>query len=226
MRYELPPDIRNVSDEEILEDMKRVGRGHRKSHLSYHLYGRFGKFGTRTILRRWGTWNEALVEAGLDVGKRYGIPEEEFFLQMEKMWKTLGRPPIRSDWDRVPTTISNSSYAVRFGSWRNALEMFVVWANGRGKKKRGAKAGEVKIGPRVVGKRRGAREPSYRLRYEVLQRDGFRCVVCGRSPGKEAGVMLHVDHIRPWSAGGETVKENLQTLCERCNLGKGALVAR
>jgi 5-methylcytosine-specific restriction endonuclease McrA len=64
------------------------------------------------------------------------------------------------------------------------------------------------------------------LRYEVLQRDGFRCVMCGRSPGKEAGVMLHVDHIRPWSAGGETVKENLQTLCERCNLGKGALVAR
>jgi 5-methylcytosine-specific restriction endonuclease McrA len=32
--------------------------------------------------------------------------------------------------------------------------------------------------------------------------------------------MLHVDHIKPWSLGGLTVDENLQTLCEPCNLGK------
>ncbi|MCW5775769.1 MAG: HNH endonuclease [Phycisphaeraceae bacterium] len=34
--------------------------------------------------------------------------------------------------------------------------------------------------------------------------------------------MLHVDHILAWSNGGETVLANLQTLCDRCNLGKGA----
>ncbi|MDP9174261.1 MAG: HNH endonuclease [Planctomycetota bacterium] len=27
-----------------------------------------------------------------------------------------------------------------------------------------------------------------------------------------------------WSRGGETVFENLQTLCEQCNLGKGDAV--
>ncbi|MCL4507775.1 MAG: HNH endonuclease [Chloroflexi bacterium] len=31
---------------------------------------------------------------------------------------------------------------------------------------------------------------------------------------------LHVDHILAWSKGGETVLENLQTLCSVCNLGK------
>lgn len=31
------------------------------------------------------------------------------------------------------------------------------------------------------------------IRYDVLRRDNFRCVRCGR--GKEDGVKLHVDHI-------------------------------
>jgi 5-methylcytosine-specific restriction endonuclease McrA len=30
-----------------------------------------------------------------------------------------------------------------------------------------------------------------------------------------------VDHIVPWSKGGETILENLRTLCSKCNLGKG-----
>jgi 5-methylcytosine-specific restriction endonuclease McrA len=36
------------------------------------------------------------------------------------------------------------------------------------------------------------------------------------------GVELHVDHVTPWSKGGETTLANLQTLCNKCNLGKGA----
>lgn len=56
------------------------------------------------------------------------------------------------------------------------------------------------------------------LRYDVMKRDGFRCVLCGRSA--EDGVLLHVDHIIPVSKGGRTIMENLQTLCSECNLGK------
>ena len=57
------------------------------------------------------------------------------------------------------------------------------------------------------------------MRYDVLRRDGFRCVKCGR--GLEDGVKLHVDHIKPISRGGKSVLDNLQTLCEDCNCGKG-----
>jgi 5-methylcytosine-specific restriction endonuclease McrA len=35
------------------------------------------------------------------------------------------------------------------------------------------------------------------------------------------GVRLHVDHVKPWSKDGETVLENLQILCNVCNIGKG-----
>lgn len=47
------------------------------------------------------------------------------------------------------------------------------------------------------------------MRYDVLRRDGFRCV------------KLHVDHIKPVSRGGKSEMGNLQTLCEDCNCGKG-----
>lgn len=56
------------------------------------------------------------------------------------------------------------------------------------------------------------------LRYDIMKRDEFHCVLCGR--GAEDGVKLHVDHIIPVSKGGKTTPDNLRTLCERCNLGK------
>lgn len=58
------------------------------------------------------------------------------------------------------------------------------------------------------------------LRYRIMKRDGFRCVLCGRSA--DDGVKLHVDHIKPVSKGGKTEMSNLRTLCEDCNLGKSA----
>lgn len=56
------------------------------------------------------------------------------------------------------------------------------------------------------------------LRYDIMRRDGFRCVLCGRTA--QDGVKLHVDHIKPVSKGGKTVSSNLRTLCDACNFGK------
>lgn len=64
------------------------------------------------------------------------------------------------------------------------------------------------------------RSPSTRLRFDVLKRDNFKCCACGASPAKDPNVTLHLDHIIPWSKGGETKIDNLQTLCSECNLGK------
>lgn len=56
------------------------------------------------------------------------------------------------------------------------------------------------------------------IRYDVMKRDGFRCVLCGST--QNDGVKLHVDHIIPIAKGGKTEMDNLRTLCERCNMGK------
>ena len=68
-----------------------------------------------------------------------------------------------------------------------------------------------------------SRKISTRIRYAVLKRDNFKCCACGASPAKDPSVELHVDHIIPWSKGGEATLENLQTLCSLCNIGKSDL---
>ena len=67
---------------------------------------------------------------------------------------------------------------------------------------------------------RTSRAVSDSLRYKVLKRDNFKCCACGASPAKDPSVELHIDHIIPWSKGGETELDNLQVLCSKCNLGK------
>lgn len=61
-------------------------------------------------------------------------------------------------------------------------------------------------------------EVSDSLRYDIMNRDGFKCVICGASAAQ--GAHLHVDHIVPIAKGGKTSRDNLRTLCERCNIGK------
>ena len=36
-------------------------------------------------------------------------------------------------------------------------------------------------------------------------------------------MVLHIDHVTPWSAGGLNELGNLRAACVDCNLGKGAL---
>ena len=64
------------------------------------------------------------------------------------------------------------------------------------------------------------RKISDKMRYQVLKRDNFKCCTCGASPAKDPAVELHIDHVIPWSKGGKTEFDNLQTLCSKCNLGK------
>jgi len=60
------------------------------------------------------------------------------------------------------------------------------------------------------------------LRYLVLKNTEGRCCCCGASA--KDGVQLHVDHIKPRSRYPELELslDNMQVLCEDCNMGKGA----
>jgi 5-methylcytosine-specific restriction endonuclease McrA len=75
--------------------------------------------------------------------------------------------------------------------------------------------------PSCAKEKKAKRSIPLKLRYDVLKRDGFRCVLCGRSPATVRTVKLHVDHLEPEAKGGPTVIENLRTLCEECNVGRG-----
>ena len=65
------------------------------------------------------------------------------------------------------------------------------------------------------------RKAPLKTRFEVMERDHFRCCKCGRYPTDDNKIILEVDHIVPISKGGTNEIGNLQTLCNKCNLGKG-----
>lgn len=57
------------------------------------------------------------------------------------------------------------------------------------------------------------------IKIEVWKRDNGRCVICGATDE------LHFDHDLPYSLGGTSLKaENVQLLCARHNLSKGAKI--
>ncbi len=58
------------------------------------------------------------------------------------------------------------------------------------------------------------------LRYQAFEKYGNRCQCCGARPSDD--VTLHVDHIKPRSKHPELALDlnNLQILCEWCNIGK------
>lgn len=57
------------------------------------------------------------------------------------------------------------------------------------------------------------------VKVAVWKRDGGRCVVCGATDE------LHFDHDLPYSKGGTSITEdNVQLLCARHNLEKGAKI--
>jgi len=70
-------------------------------------------------------------------------------------------------------------------------------------------------------KNRELEEFSAAQKKQILQRDGYRCVICGR--GEKDGVELHVDHIKPKELGGKATIENGQTLCSPHNFMKKTL---
>lgn len=64
------------------------------------------------------------------------------------------------------------------------------------------------------------RNPSIWQKLRILKRDKFKCKICSNSPAIDNDCELEIDHIIPFSKGGRTIDENLQTLCKKCNLKK------
>lgn len=68
------------------------------------------------------------------------------------------------------------------------------------------------------------RAVSAKVKNAVLNRDGWRCQICGFKTNTRA--FLHIDHKIALANGGTNEISNLWTLCAECNLRKGKRVIR
>ncbi|SRR6266545_681893 len=218
MKFELEPHNRNVPEVELLADLKRVAGELQKSSVTVDEYNERGRFHATTLIRRFKRpWLKVLELAGLSKTRNLHISSEELFDNLVDVWRKLGRQPKYSDLTSQTSKYSSGTYENRFGTWRKALEAFVVWAN-EGE----PQPVEASLKKRVSG-HRTSRNINYRLKFLVMRRDNFKCRITGRSPATDPKVILEIDHIVPWDKGGETVMENLQTLAKEINIGKSNL---
>lgn len=234
---------KNIGTDELLNDIKRVAMLHNKDTISSLEYQKHGIYSRDTCQKRFSTWNNALQQAGLKPFKQVSsqrLDDEGMLKEIERIWIKLGRQPTSSDIRAGISQYSLHAYAEHFGGWRGALEAFVKYINEEEPATEYINEEESVDEPVVADeessrrdivapveidkpRHKTPREANYRLRFKVMQRDNFKCCFCGKSPAKDPAVELHIDHIFPWTKGGETVMDNLQTLCSICNLGKSDL---
>ena len=226
MEFKLETYHRNTPDEELIADIQDVALKLKKNTVTISEYEEYGKFHPSTLKRKFGSWFKVLELAQLEASRsKLNIPEKELYKNIEEVWISLGRQPKYDEIKKPFSKYSAGTYDKRFGSWGKALQKFVVYINSDNVIDSENELSEIEQ-PKDISaigelKHKTKREISDRLRFRILMRDGFTCRKCGKSPIKEIGVELHVDHINPWSKGGETDPENLETKCQQCNLGKG-----
>lgn len=212
MRFELESHHRDVPNEELIAELQCVANLLGAHTVTIDQFNEHGKFHSTTLSRRFGSWFKALEAAGLKRTRNLHITNEELFENLVAVWLKLGRQPKYQDCTKEHSSFSAGTYEYRFGTWRKALEAFVAWAN------EGIYPETTAPNHSPTQQRRTPRNVNWRLRALVLLRDGARCQLCGAEARN--GATLQVDHVVPWSKGGETTFENLQVLCHVCNIGK------
>jgi len=220
MEFKLNTFHRNISDEDLINDLKRVAKNIDKKKLTQNDYKENGgKYSLDTYYRRFRSWFEAVDRAGLQRGRTpMNIPVKKLFENLISVWTKLERQPTYNEMRKPLSKFNASTYEKRFGTWRKALENFVKFVND----------GEIEIEQKKntnsqKQKSQSSRYINIRKRFKVMREDNFKCRICGKSPATDPSIILHVDHIKPWSKGGENVLDNLQTLCSVCNIGKSDL---
>lgn len=221
---------RRLSKDEVIAELKRVHRIVGTASLSANDFNPHSMISEETVYARFKSWPKALTAAGIpQYRKSPKHTDLQCFENLADTWSQLGRQPHYKEMLTEPSSISSKCYVRRWGTWRKALRAFVEWANSQdgGDEKQPVASLSEKSLPEFKSHRSVAsedcREVRPGLRFRVFQRDRFRCVLCGRSPATDLSVELHADHILAVALGGKTVFENLQTLCNKCNLGKSKL---
>lgn len=213
-RFTVRLSARYATDDDLVADLGRVAKELGVRSLTRDQYAEHGLYHPVTLHRRLGGWVVACAKAGLDTGRPdLGRSDDDWMLNILEVWQRVGRQP--SYGNLRGSGFSPEGYAKRYGSWGAALTAFQAWIL-----RQDDMAEDTPRDLPDAGPRRTTRSPNLRLRFEVLQRDRFTCVACGRSPSTTVGLVLHVDHVVPYSNGGESTADNLQALCVDCNLGK------
>ena len=232
--------IDKIPESKILEELEKAAKHFNYIEFGWRDFDKIADISSGTVENYFGNWKKGLTalkqhlkQKGLDLSPRPYPPnrsysDRELFEEMERIWRKAGQRPSLVEWEMHNPKVSSGTYKHRFGSWTKACLKFIedkmggnIFSDDELSLDQKARNPIGKNDERVVTyKAENSRTIPLGIRLKVLDRDNFRCIFCGRSPATDLGVRLHIDHKIPFSKGGKSTIENLQTLCEECNLGK------
>jgi hypothetical protein len=124
-RYEAAPATQHATDE-LLEELSRLGEvlGRPPTHAEMD---RLGEYSPGTYRRRFGSWCEALAEAGFGSdatdrrADRRRISTELLLAEIRRLADENDRPPTYQEIE-ADGRYAGATYLDRFGTWNDALE--------------------------------------------------------------------------------------------------------
>jgi hypothetical protein len=91
-----------VSDAELLDDLRRIAKQLGQRTVGQKEYRRVGTYDDSTVTRRFGSWNAALLKAGLVIANQVDLPDEQLFDNIFTLWAHYGRQPRRRELALLP----------------------------------------------------------------------------------------------------------------------------
>jgi hypothetical protein len=96
MKFELKPHNRNVPDNELIADLKRVAAKLGKSSVTRNECDEHGRFNSETIKRRFDSWPNVLMRANLGQTKKgiKKIPDEKLLDDLKLVAKQIQKSGV------------------------------------------------------------------------------------------------------------------------------------
>ena len=122
--------------ESLKEDLRRVATALGRDYVTIPEYCEHGRWSESPFFRVFGNWSKAQTAAGLGrhPSAHPRASDEELLSNLERVWIALGRQPKYTEIKAKGrlSRFSANTYLSRFGTWRKALEAFVVWVQSEG----------------------------------------------------------------------------------------------
>lgn len=216
-----PETCKRIPGEAILDEIRRLADESGTAPTAAEMDDR-GDFSVKLAQNRFGSWNEALRQAGFQPSHRYSISDEALINDIQRLYNELGRAPTIEEVEELGS-FSVRPYLRRFDTWQSAV-------HAAGYEPVGYPSGSANPMWKPDSRRNRYYGPRWQQRRrQALDRDDFECQTPGCEISNEEhlerfGRSLGVHHIRPlgeFERDGTinyeraNAVENLVTICAK-----------